>query len=96
MGTANFKIINGTPIGESLCKTCRNATRVQGFAESQEIIHCESLNKVVPFPVFKCSEYRDRMHPTEWEFKQMAWILRSKGDRLIGFVPPKKHQEDDE
>lgn len=89
-----IKVYGGTSIhGNSLCNTCRNAHRVRGLAESQEMVFCSansSHEKRVPFPISKCSMYDDERLPSLYEMKEIAWQIVTKPNRQIGFVSAKE------
>jgi hypothetical protein len=60
---------NGTPVGnEHLCKGCYWGQFMTGYRESDLLVICVNTdpNLRVPFPVYECSEYRDRQRP-DWE-----------------------------
>lgn len=91
-----LKVHGGTPIhGTSLCNTCRRAHRIQGMADSQEIVLCcgGSAEKRINFPVASCSLYDDQRVPSLYEMKEIAWQIVTKPDRQIGFVSAKEFKQ---
>ena len=97
------KIYGGTPVGnESRCDTCTHARIIQGYAESEKIVFCNSLWDPIrlPFSVRQCSAYEDKRLPDIEDLEEIAWQLRSKsaGKRagFIGFtqaeIPPEPDQ----
>jgi hypothetical protein len=84
------KVYGGTPTGnESRCDTCTHARIIQGYAESEKIVFCNSLWDPIriPFSVRQCSSYEDKRLPDVEDLEKIAWELRSKsaGNRA-GFV----------
>lgn len=85
-----IKIHGGTPAGgESRCDTCRYASIIRGFAESERIVICgrreEGLR--LSFKVAECTDYEDKRHPTLWEMKQIAWEVSPRtATSKTGFV----------
>jgi hypothetical protein len=75
--TITLKIKNGTLIeGESLCRTCRNASIQKGFRESEEAIFCNwGMFRAVPFKVADCTDYSNRLVPYRWELEKMALLI---------------------
>lgn len=90
------KVYGGTPVhGESCCDTCVLGQVIQGYAESQRIVFCNSSNVPIriPFKVMQCSDYQDRRLPDYYEMKQIAWQIRSKSaGHEAGFVTIEKPQ----
>lgn len=71
---------------ESRCYTCKSATIVKGYAESQQIIECSALSCRVPFPVYECSAYKHKLELTLYQLMSMGQIVEKK-DNKIGFRP---------
>jgi hypothetical protein len=45
----------------------------------------------MPQPVYECSSYDDKSHPSRQEFHKTGWILdTNKSGEVIGFVNPKE------
>ncbi len=75
------KVYGGTPVGnESRCDTCRNASIIQGFAESERIVLCGRYDPPlrIPFQVAECTQYDDKRQPVLWELQQIAWNVRAR------------------
>lgn len=93
---ASFKgIRGGTPTGEPLCTTCRNAVRRRGASESDVQIFCNSApghgNQKLTTLAMECSAYDDVRIPSRWDMEQIAWILKSDSvTKKIGFEAPKR------
>jgi hypothetical protein len=97
------KVYGGTPVGnESRCDTCTHARIIQGYAESEKIVFCNSLWDPIriPFSVRQCSAYEDKRLPDIEDLKEIAWQLRSKsaGKRtgFIGITQPANSPELDQ
>jgi hypothetical protein len=84
------KVYGGTPVGnESRCDTCVNARIIQGYAESEKIVFCNSLWDPIriPFSVRQCSAYEDKRLPDIEDLEEIAWQLRSKSaGKRAGFI----------
>jgi hypothetical protein len=84
------KIYGGTPVGnESRCDTCTHARIIQGYAESEKIVFCNSLWDPIriPFSVRQCSAYEDKRLPDIEDLEEIAGRLRSKSaGARAGFV----------
>lgn len=85
-----IKIHGATPIGgESRCDTCRYASIIRGFAESERIVICGRRDQGLRlfFKVAECTDYEDKRHPTVWEMKQIAWDVSPRtATGKTGFV----------
>lgn len=89
------KIYGGTPRGsESRCDTCRFARVIKGYAESEQIVICDRYFDPmrIPFKVYDCTEYSNRLLPDYDEMKKIAWELRprSAAGRAPGFISPQE------
>lgn len=84
------RVYGGTPVGnESRCETCTHARIIQGYAESEQIVFCNSLWDPIriPFKVRQCSSYEDKRLPDVDDLEEIAWPLVSKSaGRSAGFV----------
>jgi hypothetical protein len=47
----------------------------------------------VPMKVIQCNRYSDKRQPSLYEMREMAWELRTTGNR-IGFVSPKDRERE--
>ncbi|HXA84691.1 MAG TPA: hypothetical protein VNZ47_06425 [Candidatus Dormibacteraeota bacterium] len=96
------RVYGGTPVGsESRCDTCTHARIIQGYAESEKIVYCNSLWDPIriPFNVRQCSAYEDKRLPDIDDLKEIAWQIRSKSaGSVAGFVfaRPSEDQEEPE
>ena len=97
----SYKGVRGGTIGGTpLCRTCRNATYIQGHAESQRLLMCAEfsgfdLKTPLPFEAYECSEYEDKRLPTKRDMEDTAWILRThpKQKGTLGFFSPTQLKE---
>jgi hypothetical protein len=93
-------VYGGTPVGnESRCDTCTHARIIQGYAESEKIVFCNSLWDPIPIPfnVRQCSVYEDKRLPDFDEMKEIAWQIRSKSAGSVAAfvtVPEKTDSQD--
>ncbi len=87
----SFKVHGGTAKGfESLCNSCRYSTRIQGFADSQEVVLCGGAinstgNIVIKWPVARCNQYMTPDFIHQNELKEIAIILDGTHKRTRGF-----------
>jgi|SRR5271157_4259491 len=73
MGKLNVK--NGTPVGsEHLCRSCSNGQFTTGYRETDVLVICTNShpNRLVPFPVYECTEYQDRLRPSWDQMEKLA------------------------
>lgn len=91
------KVRGGTPHhgGPGLCHSCKNSLVFRGAAESEVTVLCNALEKqfVVRVPVVECSSYANKLEKSEWEMKQIAWVLSTRNGKPIGFVSPREAQK---
>ena len=69
---AKLKLKNGTPVGnEHLCRNCTNGQFTIGYRESELLVICTNSSpaRLVPFPVYECTQYWDRNRP---DYEQMT------------------------
>jgi hypothetical protein len=81
MGKLNVK--NGTPVGNAhLCRSCSNGQFTAGYRETDILVICTNAHpsRVVPFPVYECTEYQDRNRPG-WEQMEKLALSFSEGRR---------------
>ena len=92
-----IKVLGGTPHhgGPGLCHSCKFSHVFRAAAESDVTVLCKAsadhgFTAVrVTRPIVECSEYANKLEKSEWEMKQIAWILLSKGGKPIGFFHPR-------
>lgn len=87
----SIKIQGGTPYhgGKGLCHSCKFSHVYRAAAESDIVVRCRASYEHPIFihkPVVECSEYANKLEKSEYEMKQIAWVLISKGGKPIGFV----------
>ena len=84
------RVKGGTPrITDTLCRTCRFAHIIKGFAASQEEVFCRMfyLERLIPNAVFECTMYEDKPMASRREMEDIAWFLTTrKSGRSVGFV----------
>lgn len=88
MGT-RLKVLNGTrsELAPRLCDTCQSGVVRRGAAESDEHIYCSFIRREVKMRVVECNVYSDRLQPSLWDLKQIAWVLDTDSKRTqIGFL----------
>jgi hypothetical protein len=86
--TITLKIKGGTLVeGESLCRTCPNASIQKGFRESEEAVFCNwGQFRAVPFKVADCTDYSNRLVPYRWELEKMALLINiDPARKAVGF-----------
>lgn len=80
-----------------LCSTCRYATIARGRSLREEIVSCSQLpyqKRRVLFPVYSCTDYSNRAHPTLYQMEEIAWVLRTNPVRnRVGFVQARQLKE---
>ena len=91
-----FKFRDGE-VGRGLCGTCRES-QIMIDGQGRETALCHSIGMspfVVRRAIHQCSSYTAVNQMTEYEAKEIAWLLETKG-KVVGFVPPKKKADNDE
>lgn len=81
----------GTPKGEPLCRTCRNAMYVRGKAESQLIVICSGVYNrplKLQWEAIECGEYDDKRKVYKSDLEKIAWIINPNATGKIGFTKP--------
>ena len=88
-----FTVYNGTVRHDqpSLCRSCANASIVQGETLDQRIVECRISYRYfrrISFRVTSCTDYVDGSQPSYVELVQRAWILRPYATRRrpAGFI----------
>ena len=93
----SFKILDGTRPDKRLCDSCDYGHVIKGPQQGQEKVYCTNrgLERLhVPFPVVECSDFCKKNQMTEYEAKQIGWVLEVSGGKTLGFKPPKKEYPD--
>jgi hypothetical protein len=73
MGKVNVK--NGTPVGNAhLCRSCLHGQFTTGYRETDVLVICTNSSpaRLVPFPVYECTDYWDRNRPDYEEMQKLA------------------------
>jgi hypothetical protein len=87
---------NGSSAEESLCLTCTNGQVIWGFSETQVRTLCYWGYPItaVPFPVRKCTGYKDRRRADLDDMKEVAHVLvRGQRGKQVGFVTPDQYRD---
>ena len=89
--SVKFSMTGKTPIsGASLCRTCKQATFVEG-QNKEEFVSCAAgifPKGIVPFKVASCGDYHPSNMPWLHEMEQMAWIIEARKRGQKGFDLP--------
>jgi hypothetical protein len=84
-----IKVKNGTPVGNThLCRGCTHGQFIVGYRETDVLVVCTYSNpaRVVPFPVYECTEYWDRNRPSYDEMTKLALNFNeSRRKPIAGF-----------
>jgi hypothetical protein len=81
---------------KSLCDTCGWAHVMKGPAESQILVRCSGGyggDFTVFQPITECNRFTNRNAMSLQSMKEMAYILKVKNGKPVGFNPPKKEEE---
>lgn len=85
-----LKIHDGTGrlTGKPLCMSCTH--RIQ----RGEDIWCNLYGGglMITKPIYYCNKYYSTNMPSLRDLETIAWELKSKGGRIIGFHPPDSHR----
>lgn len=76
----------------TICNTCDSACHIKGYKESEELIYCSWLRKILPFPVYQCSQYELKNTLDLHEMNQMAYLITNKKG-VIGFIKPRSERD---
>ena len=104
---SKLKLKNATPVGgEHLCRSCSNGQFTVGYRESDVLAICTNAHpsRLVPFPVYECTDYQDRNRPDWNQMQKLALCFgearrkATPGFRGSGFarVPAIVEDEEDE
>lgn len=94
MGLCLRMLKDGTRSDTRLCDSCERSQIMKGCQQGQEIVWCHSLDKYLPFPISDCTSYSRKGEMSEYEAKEIGWVLESKAGKVVGFKPPKKEYQD--
>lgn len=88
-----IKVKDGTPLhgGKGLCHSCKHSHVFRAAAESDVFVRCQvsyEQNFFVTKPIVSCSEYANKLDKSEYEMKEIAWVLETKNGKPIGFISP--------
>ena len=92
----NFNIKDGTRPDKRLCDSCRYGHIMKGPKQGDEIAMCAygADSQITPFPVVECNKYKRTGDMDEYEAAKIAWVIEVKAGKFMGFVPPKKRDDD--
>lgn len=83
----------------SLCDTCKYATRVKHVGQNRVYIYCSQFRNMdggsYVYPRDECGSYRDRNFVDLYDMKQVAWVVNVDKKNQIGFVTPKDCEKSD-
>ena len=72
---SKLKIKDGTPVGNThLCRSCYHGQFTIGYRETDVLVVCTYSNpaRLVPFPVYECTQFWDRNRPSYREMTKLA------------------------
>jgi hypothetical protein len=72
---SKVKVKNGMPAGNAhLCRSCTSGQFTVGYRESDVLVICTNSSpaRLIPFPVYECTEYWDRNRPGYGEMTKLA------------------------
>jgi hypothetical protein len=81
---------------KNLCLSCVHSQIIRGHSISHEQIICATNNWApleMRFAVQQCDRYADGRARAPEAMRQIAWTVRMKQNRIVGFTPPKKENE---
>lgn len=89
-----IKVQKGTTkfFESSPCNTCQYAAIIRGEAESEVLVKCHDINRIIPFIVKNCSSYVDKNSASIRAMESLAWILGTNEKNHVGFKPPTPKQ----
>jgi hypothetical protein len=103
---SKLNVRNGTPVGHAhLCKRCEWGQFITGFRESDQLVICTRTdpNIAVPFTVFDCSEFSDKLKPTFEQMTKLAIVVdparvsqRTRGFQPLTRIAPARIDEDED
>ena len=78
----------------SLCDTCKYATRTRNIAQNRVNIFCSQIRDrygegTYVYPKDECGFWRDRNFVDLYDMKQIAWVVNVDKKNQIGFKSPK-------
>jgi len=88
---------DGTRPEKRLCDSCYYSQIIKGHQQGQELVFCDKsgMNKLpLPFPVVECNAYSKKGEMSEYEAKEIGWVLEVTKGVALGFKPPKKEYND--
>lgn len=83
---------------QTLCATCRHGVTAEGRSAGggpESIAMCAYLHRPIPLRVESCNSYANKHDQSIMEMRQVAWLLKTDGAKVIGFVHPRDLQKGD-
>lgn len=78
-----------------LCYSCENS-QIMKNSIGKITIQCNYQRTVkIITDVVECNVYMQKGQMQQYDAEKIAWILEKKGERVIGFKPPKSKREND-
>lgn len=92
-GMTKIQVQGGTPDASlpSLCHSCRYG-HVMRNAHGSEYVRCNILDEATAWistKIIECTDYNDKRVPTEYTYRETAWILEGSNKKNPTFKPPK-------
>lgn len=82
----------GTPTGDPLCKSCRNASYRFGARQGEALLFCGAVDRQrMPFEVYDCSDYLDVRLPQLYRMQERAWLLVDLKDGKRKWMPSEEY-----
>jgi hypothetical protein len=79
----------------TLCGRCENGQVMRSeFGHEETWCFNSHPARTIRFPVTSCNEYRREGEMTEYDAKQIGWVLEVKAGKVIGFKPPLRKGDD--
>lgn len=79
-----------------LCGSCRNGSFVRNSRDATTF-DCERFRHIPPGEIEHCTAYSDKAQMTEYQMKEIGWILTTDPvSKQIGFVRPGTKEHKDE
>lgn len=69
---------------------CRSCVHAQIINNDRVFCHKFIPEKELDFTVLSCSKYKSSTDKEDYQFEEIAWVLKvSSAGKVIGFRPPK-------
>jgi hypothetical protein len=80
----------------NLCLSCAHSKIIRDHSISHERLICMQNTMYqyeLNWPVAYCDHYEDGRARAPFQMKQIAWTVRVKENRIVGFAPPQKGED---